>query len=115
MPALRPQAQREAEEIFTLAKSLVDKIGDGYGVLRLAGSMTIVNDLAVMGKREYNLITISIGGKIVMRAFYSHDDRPLIFHEFRRESSWKFSIRKSHAAMEMEQAEWHTEAMARSI
>lgn len=45
---MRPQRQRHAEEMFTMASALVEAKGDQYGILRLTESLIITSSIPLL-------------------------------------------------------------------
>lgn len=96
---LRPALQREAEEIFALAKRVAEARHDEFGIVRVNDHLTIVHDVPVLGKRECNVLTVSIGDRVVMHA--AHDDSgPPLFLTFLPDYGWKWAIRRAAAALD---------------
>src|SRR5690348_14570586 len=100
MIVLRPQAQREATEVFTMALALVEARGDECGILRLTDSLTITSDVVLLGKRECNNLLVSIESKTVLHAIYADDGTPPLFIEFFPDMGWKWAIRRTYEALE---------------
>jgi len=102
MTFLRPEKQKEAEEIFALARIVVAARGDEFGTVRLTEALWIVSDETLLGKRESNTLIVSIADRTVMHAIYNDDDMRPLFITFHPDYGWKWTIRRAAAALDME-------------
>lgn len=100
---MKPKSILDANEMFTMSLALVQARGDEHGLLWLNDHFVITDDVPLLGKNdEANNLTISIGGRTVLRAIYNDHDWPPLFLDYFPDHKWRWAIRRAHAELELE-------------